>query len=162
MFKKKKISACIIDGDWVRETTHRHLGFSESDIKTNNALIANFCLEKRKTSDVVMVPIISPYCQSRKDARMKLQPWFYEIYFSASLDCVIQRDVKGLYAKSSAGSINNMIGVSITNPFQPPKSADFIINTEKESIQQSVEKLFNFSMICLSKVNHTNQTTQGK
>ena len=78
-----------------------------------------------------------------------------QLYFSASLDCVIQRDVKGLYAKSSARSINNMIGVSITNPFQPPKSPDFIINTEKESIQHSVEKLFNFSVICLSKVNHT-------
>ena len=100
---KKKISACIIDGDWVRETTHRHLGFSESDIKTNNALIANLCLEERKNSDVVIVPIISPYCQSRKDARMKLHPGFYEIYFSASLDCVTQRDVNGLYAEPTNG-----------------------------------------------------------
>ncbi len=101
------------------------MGFSERDIKTNNALIANLCLEERKNNDVVIVPIISPYCQSRKDARMKLHPEFYEIFFSASLDCVIERDVKGLYAKSSAGSINNMIGASITNPFQPPKSPGF-------------------------------------
>ena len=156
-FQKKNISACIIDGDWVRETTHRHLGFNESDIKTNNELIANLCLEKRKNCDVVIVPIISPYCQLRKDARMKLHQGFYEIYFSASLYCVIQRNVKGLIAKSSAGSINNMIGVPITNPFQPPKSPDFIINTEKESIQQSVEKLFNFSVNLLGKAKHTNQ-----
>ena len=100
--QESNFSVQIIDGDWVRETTHRHLGFTESDIKTNNALIANLCLEERKNSDVVIVPIISPYCQSRKDARKKLHPGFYEIYFSASLDCVIQRDVKGLYAKSSA------------------------------------------------------------
>ena len=120
-------------------------------------MIADLCLEERKNNDVVIVPIISPYRQSRRDARLKLHPGFYEIYFSASLDCVSRRDVKGLYAKSAAGSINNMIGVSVTNPFQPPKSPDFIINTEKESIQQSVEKLFNFSVICLSKVNHTNQ-----
>ena len=154
---KKNISACIIDGDSVRETIHRHLGFSKSDIKTNNELISELCLEKRKNNDVVMVPIISPYGQYRKDARIKLHPGFYEIYFSANLDCVIQRDVKGLYAKSSAGTINNMIGVSKTNPFQPPKSPDLIINTEKESIQTSVEKLFSFSLICLNKVNHTNQ-----
>ena len=83
--------------------------------------IANLCAEERKNNDVVNVPIISPYSQSRRDAKKNLQPGFYEIYFSASLDCVIQRDVKGLYAKSSAGSINNMIGMSITNPFQPPK-----------------------------------------
>ena len=129
------------------------MGFSESDIKTNNALIANLCLEERKNSDVVIVPIISPYRQSRRDARMKLHPGFYEIYFSASLDYVSQRDVKGLYAKSVAGSINNMIGVSSTNPYQPPESPDFIINTEKENIQQSVENLLRFSMKHLS-VNH--------
>ena len=120
-------------------------------------LISELCLEKRKNSDVVMVPIISPYCQFRNDARMKLHPGFYEIYFSANLDCVIQRDVKGLYAKSTAGEINNMIGVSKTNPFQPPKSPDLIINTEKESNQTSVEELFNLSLIYLNKVNHTNQ-----
>ena len=130
---------------------------TESDIKINNVLIANLCAEERKNNDVVIVPIISPYSQSRRDAKKNLQPGFYEIYFSANLNCVRQRDVKGLYAQSESGSINNMIGVSIANPYQPPKSPDFIINTEKESIRQSVEKLFNFSVICLGKVNHTNQ-----
>ncbi|SVD96151.1 uncharacterized protein METZ01_LOCUS449005, partial [marine metagenome] len=112
--------------------------------------------EERKKHDVVIVPIISPYRQSRREARKSLIPDFYEIYFSASLDCVKQRDVKGLYAESANGSINNLIGVSSTNPYQPPESPDFIINTEKESIQQSVENLFCFTMICL-KVNHAKQ-----
>ena len=154
--QKSNISVQIIDGDKVRKARHQHLGFSEKDIKTNNSLIANLCNEERKNRDLVIVPIISPYRQSRRDARMKLHPGFYEIYFSASLDCVIQRDVKGLYAKSAAGSINNMIGVSTTNPYQPPESPDFIINTEKENIQQSVENLLMFSMKHLS-VNHANQ-----
>ena len=154
--QEKDISVQIIDGDKVRKARHQHLGFSEKDIKTNNALIANLCNEKRKNRDLVIVPIISPYRQSRRDARMKLHPGFYEIYFSASLDYVSQRDVKGLYAKSADGSINNMIGVSSTNPYQPPESPDFIINTEKENIQQSVENLLRFSMKHLS-VNHANQ-----
>ena len=154
--QEKDISVQIIDGDKVRKARHQHLGFSEKDIKTNNSLIANLCNEERKNRDLVIVPIISPYRQSRRDARLKLHPGFYEIYFSASLDYVSQRDVKGLYAKSAAGSINNMIGVSTTNPYQPPESPDFIINTEKENIQQSVENLLRFSMKHLS-VNHANQ-----
>ena len=72
------------------------MGFSESDIKINNVLIANLCAEERKNNDVVNVPIISPYNQSRRDAKKNLQPGFYEIYFSAYLNCVRQRDVKGL------------------------------------------------------------------
>ena len=161
LLQESNFSVQIIDGDKVRTTHHRHLGFSESDIKINNVLIANLCAEERKNNDVVIVPIISPYSQSRRDAKKNLQPGFYEIYFSASLDCVKQRDVKGLYTESANGSINNLIGVSSTNPYQPPESPDFVINTEKESIQQSVEKLLWFTMICL-KGNHTKQMEKGK
>jgi adenylylsulfate kinase len=144
--QESNISVQIFDGDQVRTTRHRHLGFSERDIKTNNELIVNICVEDRKFFDVVIVPIISPYSQSRREARIKLQPRFYEIYFSANLDCVRQRDVKGLYAKSDSGIIKNMIGLSSVNPYQPPESPDLIIDTENESIQQSVEKLLQFSM----------------
>ena len=139
------ISVCILDGDIVRATNHRNLGFSESDIKSNNSLIVDMCVIERKNYDVVMVPIISPYRQSRKEAFMKLSPGFYVIYFSASLDCVRQRDVKGLYAKSKKGLIKNMIGISPANPYQPPKSPDFVINTEMETFHQSVEF---FSFYC--------------
>jgi len=155
-FQESNISVQIIDGDQIRATRHKHLGFNENGIKTNNVLIANLCKERRKNSDLVIVPIISPYRESRSGARMKLHPGFYEIYFSASLEYVSRRDVKGLYAKASTGSINNMIGVSSSNPYQPPESPDMIINTEKEKIPQSVEKLFRFTMKHL-KMNHSNQ-----
>ena len=138
------ISVCILDGDIVRATNHRNLGFSESDIKSNNSLIVDMCVIERKNYDVVMVPIISPYRQSRKEAFMKLSPGFYVIYFSASLDCVRQRDVKGLYAKSKKGLINNMIGVSSANQYQPPISPDLVINSEMEPLPLSVEKVFQF------------------
>ena len=36
--QESNISVQIIDGDQVRTTRHRHLGFSERDIKTNNEL----------------------------------------------------------------------------------------------------------------------------
>jgi adenylylsulfate kinase-like enzyme len=109
-------------------------------------LIVNICVKERKIYDVVIVPIISPYSQSRREAKIKLQPRFKEIYLSANIACVRGRDVKGLYAKSDSGTINNMIGVSSVNPYQPPESPDLIIDTENESIQQSVEKLLRFSM----------------
>ena len=138
------ISVCILDGDIVRATNHQNLGFSESDIKSNNSLIVDMCVMERKNYDVVMVPIISPFHQSRKSARKKLSPKFYEIHFSASLDCVRQRDVKGLYSKAEKGLINNMIGVSPGNQYQPPISPDFVINTEIEPLPLSVEKFLQF------------------
>ena len=146
------ISVCILDGDIVRTTNHRTLGFSEKDIKINNSLILDMCVEERKNYDVVMVPIISPYRTSRKEALMKLSPGFYEIYFSASLECVRRRDVKGLYDKADNGLINNMIGVSPNNEYQIPISPDFIINSEMETFHQSVENFFQFIVSQLQKL----------
>ena len=36
-----------LDGDDVRKHYHRHLGYSEADIKENNRLIAQLCEERR-------------------------------------------------------------------------------------------------------------------
>jgi len=144
MLQKQAISTQIIDGDEIRKTHNRHLGFSKTDIKYNNILIADLCAEQRNRYNVLLVPIISPYRQSRIDAKEKLSEGFYEIYFSASIDCVKQRDVKGLYAKSAKKEISNLIGVASTNPYEPPDNANLVINTEKETIQQSVECLYNF------------------
>jgi len=156
--EESNISAQIIDGDQIRTTHHRYLGFSERDIKKNNELIVNICVKERKIYDVVIVPIISPYRQSRREARIKLQPRFKEIYLSANIACVRERDVKGLYAKSDSGTIANMIGVSSSNPYQPPESPDLIIDTENENIQQSVEKLYPFTMKSLT-IDHTDLRT---
>ena len=118
---------------------HQNLGFSESDIKSNNSLIVDMCVMERKNYDVVMVPIISPYRQSRKEALMKLSPWFYEIYFSASLDCVRQRDVKGLYAKARAGVLKGFTGID--DPFEEPQSSELNIDTTDISPEQAVQEV---------------------
>lgn len=141
---KSSITTLILDGDEIRGTQNSYLGFTEKDIKYNNRLIANMCLEKRSHYNVLLVPIISPYRQSREEARSKLSSGFFEIYFSASLSCVKNRDVKGLYTKASNNEINNLIGVSRSNPYEPPDRPDLIINTEYDTIQQSVDLVYNF------------------
>ena len=87
----------MIDGDEIRKRSHRHLGFTEIDIKQNNALILELCQFHQDKYDVILVPIISPYSSSRRMARELLVKAFQEIYFSADLETVRARDVKGLY-----------------------------------------------------------------
>ena len=65
-------------------------------------------------------------------------------YIKSSLKTVINRDVKGLYAKAEKGLINNMIGISPANQYEPPISPDFVINTEMEPLALSVENFFQF------------------
>lgn len=134
----------ILDGDYVRQNLHIDLGFSPADIMKNNALIAELCIKYRHEYNVILVPIISPYRQSRQKARDLLSPEFYEVYFSANLETVIARDVKGLYAKASRGEIPNMIGLSPESVYEPPLKPDYIVDSSCQQIKDSTSGLESF------------------
>jgi len=61
-------SVCVVDGDQVRKSAHDHLGFSTEDIKKNNELIVEMCKRHSGKFDVVLIPIISPFKDSRNQA----------------------------------------------------------------------------------------------
>mgnify|MGYP003949809657 CR=1 FL=1 len=133
-----------IDGDSVRRTTSRDLGFSKADILENNARIVEACAGQRTNADVILVPVIAPYESSRDAARRSLAPGFSEIYVSAPLTVLRDRDVKGLYAREARGEIDNLIGVSPTSPYEAPKSPDLHIDTAGEEQETSIERLHSF------------------
>jgi pyruvate kinase len=137
--ERKDKSVKIIDGDVVRETLHKHLGFSEEDIKENNRLIAELCKKEQKNYDYILVPIISPYKESRENARNLLRDSFVEVYINCSLEGCKNRDVKGLYQKISKGELKNFIGVH--TPYEAPENPEIIIDTENLSIQNSLTLL---------------------
>lgn len=149
----------VLDGDAVRGEKHRHLGFSECDIKENNALIVEICAKRRHECDIVLVPIISPYRESRAKARQALSSGFYEIYFAADLAVVTARDTKGLYAKTARGEMTHMIGVSPETPYEPPERADLALDTEKQSPAASADALYQFIKSVFGWVDHA---TAGK
>jgi len=140
----------ILDGDVVRNTLHRHLGFTKKDILLNNKLISQLALKYLDTHDIILVPIISPYRIGRENARKLLGRHFTEVYIKASLKKCIRRDVKGLYKKALNGEIKNFIGISDDAPYETPKSADLTINTEKISEKESVDKILQYLNMGLS------------
>jgi adenylyl-sulfate kinase len=133
-----------IDGDSVRRTTSRDLGFTKADILENNARIVDACARQRAEADVILVPVIAPYEVAREAARRSLAPGFSEIYVSAPLTTLRSRDVKGLYAREARGEIDNLIGVSPSSPYEVPKSPELHIDTASEEEETSIEKLHHF------------------
>jgi len=144
LLKEQGVRTLILDGDDIRRRLHADLGFTKEDIKKNNTLISQLCLSERQEWDVIFVPVISPYSESRAEARKLLQPYFYEVYCNSSLEKVMLRDVKGLYAKAKRGEIDNMIGFSEFSPYEPPPCPDIVLSTESDSIEDSSNKLLDF------------------
>ncbi|MBF0510808.1 MAG: adenylyl-sulfate kinase [Candidatus Omnitrophica bacterium] len=134
----------IIDGDAVRGTLHKDLGFSPADIKENNRRIALMCQENVGQWDYILVPVISPFRESRDFARKLLGGAFVEVYIKTSLEECIRRDPKGLYKKALAGDIENFIGISKNTPYEGPKNPEVVVDTACEDIDAGVERIIRY------------------
>ena len=67
---------------------------------------------------------------------------FCEVYVNASFDECAKRDVKGLYKKAIAGEIKNFTGLDA--PFEAPTNAALEIKTAEQTIEESIETIYNF------------------
>lgn len=143
-FKTRGFKVSVIDGDDVRSRLHRHLGFSETEIKENNKLISGLCESEREQADIVLVPIISPFAESRASARQQLSPGFFEIHLFAEISVLENRDTKGFYMKARNGEMENLIGYSPSAPYEPPEAPDLFIDTGIVSVNEALDELTNF------------------
>jgi adenylylsulfate kinase len=129
----------VLDGDEVREHLSKGLTFSREDRDLNVRRIAYVAKLLCRNGIAVITAAISPYRAAREEARREIGDAFVEVYVNASLETCIRRDVKGLYGKALAGTITAFTGVS--DPYEPPTAPDVEVNTERESVDESVEKV---------------------
>ena len=129
----------VLDGDEVREHLSKGLTFSREDRDTNVRRIAYVAKLLCRNGVAVITAAISPYRAAREEARREIGDAFIEVYVNASLETCIRRDVKGLYEKALAGTITAFTGVS--DPYEPPAAPDVEVNTERETLAESVEKV---------------------
>ncbi len=134
----------VLDGDAVRSTVTRHLGFSREDIYENNRSFIELCQTNAADHDVILVPKISPFLEQRAMARKALSPNFVEVYVRASLEEVSRRDPTGLYRESREGRMSGLVGVAPEVPFEPPEEADLTLDTETDNAQTCARLLVDF------------------
>lgn len=129
----------VLDGDEVREHLSRGLTFSREDRDVNVRRIAYVAKLLTRNGVAVITAAISPYQETRAEARRMIGDAFVEVYVNASLEACIARDPKGLYQKALAGAITSFTGVS--DPYEAPTAPDLELVTEHESIDESVARV---------------------
>jgi len=129
-----------LDGDIVRKSLTRDLGFSVEDRNKNIERITFVTRLLAKHGVATLVSFISPFISARDNARNEVneeKAKFVEVFVKASVEECAKRDVKGLYEKAIAGEIKNFTGVS--HPYEEPPKAEIICNTECETIEESTK-----------------------
>ena len=130
-----------LDGDIVREHLTKDLGFSKEDRDTNIERVT-FVAQLLSRNDVaVLATFVSPYIARRNKSRKEIEQGapFAEVYVKCSLEECQKRDVKGMYAKAIRGEIKEFTGIS--DPYEEPPNPELIIETDKETVEESVEKV---------------------
>lgn len=129
----------VLDGDIVRTHLSKGLGFSREDRDTNIKRIGFVCSLLTRNNVVCISAAIAPYSEAREWARREIGN-FVEVYIKCPLEVCRQRDVKGLYKLVDEGKIKNFTGVD--DPYEEPEHPELVIETDKETIQESVSRIF--------------------
>ncbi|RMG92021.1 MAG: adenylyl-sulfate kinase [Chloroflexi bacterium] len=123
-----------LDGDVVRESLTRDLGFTAEDRRKNIERVTFVAKLLSRNGVGCICSFISPY-QSVRDYVRKNTTNFLEVFVDAPLEVVIERDVKGLYKKALAGEIPNFTGIS--DPFEAPENPDIHVRTDQQTPEES-------------------------
>ncbi len=132
----------ILDGDEVRTHLSKGLGFSKEDRDTNIKRIGWVASKISRHGGIASTAAISPYRETRDFSRelaRKEGTGFIEVFCAAPLEECEKRDPKGLYKKARAGLIKQFTGID--DPYEAPLHAEVIVETHKETVEQSAQKI---------------------
>lgn len=140
----KTLNAVRLEGDMIRRGLSKDLGFSKEDRAENVRRAAILAQIFNEFGVNVVAGFVSPYEEIRNGAKKIVEQKgnFILCYVKCSIEECMLRDVKGMYAQAQKGLIQNFTGIS--DPYEEPKTPDIIVDTEKETISQSVNKILDY------------------
>ena len=134
LLQERHIHSERLDGDVVRRSLTRDLGFSKEDRDKNIERVTFVAKLLTRNAVVVLSAFISPYKRMRDNARAEIGD-FVEVYVHTPMEVLLERDVKGMYKKAMAGEIQGFTGVN--DPYEEPENPELTLETANESIEES-------------------------
>ena len=130
----------VLDGDVLRESVSKGLGFSRKDRDENIRRVGLLCAYLTVTGRAALSACISPYRAQREQARQLIGPErFVEVFMDCPIQVLADRDVKGLYKKALAGEIKGFTGID--DPYEPPENPDVRVDSSRDSLDESVDRI---------------------
>ena len=125
----------VLDGDVVRTTLSKGLGFTSGDRVTNLRRIAAMAQDLVDRQVVTIVAAICPYHAIREEVRATIGN-YVEVFLNCPLEVCISRDPKGLYRQALAGEIQHFTGID--DVFEIPVRPDIEVTTHGETPEASL------------------------
>jgi adenylylsulfate kinase len=131
----------LIDGDIIRGSIGNMFGYTKEERLKASSIVRLLCKLLNDNGVITVAAVIGAYKEMRENNREQLEN-YHEIYLDCSIEECIRRDVKGLYKRALNGDEKHVIGID--EPYEVPKRPGLIIDTEKLSIEESMEMIKEF------------------
>ena len=131
------IRSFVLDGDNLRSGLNKDLGFTPEDRAENVRRVAEVAHLMYDAGMVVIVALVSPFRADRQAARSLFgEGEFIEAWVDTPIEVAMERDTKGLYAKSKSGNLPNLTGVG--QQYEDPESAELHLSGT-DPVEQNVD-----------------------
>jgi len=133
----------LLDGDQLRHGLCGDLGFSPTDRQENIRRAGHVAHLFFEQGAIILCAFVSPYEAARASVRALMPAGsFIEVFVQADVETCRARDPKGLYAKASAGELDQFTGVSA--PYEEPTAAELTIDTRTMTADVAAEMVIDF------------------
>ncbi|OXS28151.1 MAG: adenylyl-sulfate kinase [Desulfovibrio sp. MES5] len=122
----------------------------EARIAATNAL-RDRALQQHAQGRMCIVAATTPYDCMRQKNRDHL-PLYREVWVRCSLQTLVERDTRGLYAMAGHTHITGLCG--LTDKFDEPRRADHVLDTDRYSLAESYLQLRDLALNALDEARH--------
>jgi len=126
-----------IDSKDIRELIP-NIGYTREDRNRHMHRVGHLIKTLQNNSISTVASFVSPYSESRKAIREMVNNNII-VYVKADIESCKARDYKGVYAKAMRGELQNFSGIN--DVYEEPRHAEVVIDTDKLSIEESVEAI---------------------
>lgn len=136
------LPAYHLDADVLRTGINRDLGYDAASRRENVRRVSEVAALFADAGLVAVVSCISPYEEGRaraRDLHVTHGLRFALVFVDTPVEVCAQRDTKGLYERSSCGSLHGLTGVDA--PYERPSAPDVVLRPSggtPEQLAQSV------------------------
>jgi bifunctional enzyme CysN/CysC len=133
-------AVAVLDGQQMRQTISRGLGFTAAERSENLRRSADVARLVNEAGLICLCAFVAPSAEVRERVRRLIGPERYlEVHVDAPLDVCRARDASGMYAKADSGEILDFPGVS--SPYEAPRQPDLVLRSAEQSVAECVDAL---------------------
>jgi sulfate adenylyltransferase len=132
----------LLDGDIVRTNLSAGLGFDKAGRDANIRRIGFVASEIARHGGIAVCAAISPYAETRAEARKLVGENFIEVFVNTPLEVCEARDTKGMYAKARRGEIKGFTGID--DVYEPPPQPEITLYTTEQTAEENAHVIINY------------------